>query len=178
MGFPEDEGAVGYSGWVRLRDPNLYDVFRLVTCGCMVIDHVGWLFFSRHVWLRAVGRFAMPVFLYVVMRSRTPRGVELDLSRRGRSGAAFVGCGGRLSLVEHPLDDFGLPVGLSKGRVGLGGPEVERLGLCWPLCAGGVGRCENCRGLGTAVASSSLVTRSVFGISTSGKPFRGVSFLG
>lgn len=39
---------------------------KALACLFMVIDHVGYLFFPETVWLRAVGRLAMPIFAFFI----------------------------------------------------------------------------------------------------------------
>lgn len=39
---------------------------KLIAAFCMVLDHVGDAFFPEKVWLRAIGRIAMPVFAFCV----------------------------------------------------------------------------------------------------------------
>jgi hypothetical protein len=46
--------------------PNLYDILKVLALTCMVIDHVGYFFYPELMWLRRVGRFAFPIFLFLV----------------------------------------------------------------------------------------------------------------
>lgn len=45
---------------------NSYDVLKLLALLAMVVDHTGQLLFPQALELRAVGRFAFPVFLFLV----------------------------------------------------------------------------------------------------------------
>lgn len=39
---------------------------KLLAMGCMLIDHVGYLFFPMQLWLRCIGRLAFPIFAFQV----------------------------------------------------------------------------------------------------------------
>ncbi len=43
------------------RDTGLLKIIAFVT---MAIDHIGYVFFPQHMWLRIVGRIAFPIFAY------------------------------------------------------------------------------------------------------------------
>lgn len=45
---------------------NSYDAMKLVALLAMVIDHMGVFFFPHNEWLRAIGRYAFPAFLFLV----------------------------------------------------------------------------------------------------------------
>lgn len=50
----------------RLDKPfNSWDVLKLVALGLMLVDHVGTFFFPDDHWLRAIGRGAAPIFLWL-----------------------------------------------------------------------------------------------------------------
>lgn len=46
--------------------PNLYDILKVVALTTMVIDHIGYFFYPELLWLRRAGRFAFPIFLFLV----------------------------------------------------------------------------------------------------------------
>jgi hypothetical protein len=46
--------------------PNLYDYLKVLAIFFMVVDHVWFFLFPEFVWLRAIGRWAFPVFLFLV----------------------------------------------------------------------------------------------------------------
>lgn len=39
---------------------------KLLAMGCMLIDHVGYVFFPGQLWLRCIGRLAFPIFAFQV----------------------------------------------------------------------------------------------------------------
>lgn len=49
-----------------LQRPNLYDYLKLVAIVTMIIDHVGYYLFPEFQILRWIGRFAFPLFLFLV----------------------------------------------------------------------------------------------------------------
>ena len=52
----------------RLKKLQILDVtaLKLIAMICMVLDHTGNAFFPEKMWLRAIGRIAMPVFAFCV----------------------------------------------------------------------------------------------------------------
>ena len=43
-------------------------MLKVIACLTMLIDHVGYTFFPQHLWLRAIGRIAFPLFAWYVAR--------------------------------------------------------------------------------------------------------------
>lgn len=46
--------------------PNSHDILKCVALLAMIIDHLGFYFFPEALWLRAIGRMAFPLFLFMV----------------------------------------------------------------------------------------------------------------
>lgn len=46
--------------------PNSHDILKCVALAAMVIDHLGYYLFPEALWMRAVGRMAFPLFLFLV----------------------------------------------------------------------------------------------------------------
>lgn len=39
---------------------------KLIACICMLIDHIGYIFFPQYLFLRAIGRLSFPIFAYLI----------------------------------------------------------------------------------------------------------------
>lgn len=46
--------------------PNLYDLLKVFAICVMIIDHIGYYLFPDLLELRLIGRFAFPIFLFLV----------------------------------------------------------------------------------------------------------------
>ncbi|MBS5822272.1 MAG: hypothetical protein KID00_00185 [Clostridium argentinense] len=44
---------------------------KLIACICMLIDHIGYLFFPQYEFLRVIGRIAFPIFSYLITEGYT-----------------------------------------------------------------------------------------------------------
>lgn len=45
---------------------NRYDAFKLVALAAMTLDHLGFYLLPDQLWLRAIGRIAMPIFCFLL----------------------------------------------------------------------------------------------------------------
>ena len=44
--------------------PNFQDLLKVIAIVTMLFDHMGLFFYHDNTWLRLVGRFSMPLFLF------------------------------------------------------------------------------------------------------------------
>lgn len=59
--------------YVFMLRPNLYDYLKILALLAMFIDHTGYFLFPEHMRMRAVGRIAFPLFLFLVWFNRSYR---------------------------------------------------------------------------------------------------------
>lgn len=53
------------------RDRNQSDALKLIAIICMVVDHVGAVFFPHEILFRMIGRMALPIFAYQLSQGAT-----------------------------------------------------------------------------------------------------------
>lgn len=73
-----------------------YDFLKTLALALMILDHVGYFFFPDQMWIRAVGRFSAPIWLFLVGYARS-RDIGLRM---------WVGMG--ILVVSNYV--FGMPV--------------------------------------------------------------------
>jgi hypothetical protein len=50
---------------INTRPFNTWDALKILALALMLIDHMGHFFFPHELWIRAIGRGAMPIFLFL-----------------------------------------------------------------------------------------------------------------
>jgi hypothetical protein len=55
----------------RYGELNRYDLLKVIALVTMVIDHLGFYFWYDSLWMRAIGRMAFPLFLFLVGYSKS-----------------------------------------------------------------------------------------------------------
>lgn len=58
---------------IQQMRPNLYDYLKCFALLMMVIDHIGYYIFPQYLLLRLIGRWAFPIFLFLVGFNRSYR---------------------------------------------------------------------------------------------------------
>jgi hypothetical protein len=89
---------------------NYYDLLKIIAIFAMIVDHLNDYCGVHSLWLTAVRRVAMPLFLFLVGFNRSsrigwPAGVRLPLRLAGA-----VGITGHVIAAEHSVPDRSEPI--------------------------------------------------------------------
>src|SRR5437868_3245740 len=70
--------ALSASAAKSQRPFNTWDMTKLIALGLMFVDHAGYFYYPSDLWLRAIGRGAAPIFMFLAGFAASYR-FKLDL---------------------------------------------------------------------------------------------------